>query len=124
MAEKNKGTGTPIPGNVVPIRVQSPLLVESNFQLPTHGNSNTPNTAIAQALKSVGVTRKGLITELYNMALYGQKVTTVIEKDREVRRTIVEDPNVKLQAIDKLNALFDRAEGSGRIKRSLTYEES
>ena len=83
----------------------------------------TGNPLLSRALEAQGVTRKGVISELYRIASTGEKVTTEYRNGKEIKKIVTHDPTIQMQAIERLEKLLDRAEGSGAVKRSLIYRE-
>ena len=99
------------------------LSVLSPLELVSSPRPKQGNPLLHRALEAQGVTRKGVISELFRIASTGEKVTTEYRKGVEVKKVVTLDPTVQLQAIERLEKLLDRAEGSGSTTRTLTYRE-
>ena len=99
------------------------LAVVSPFDVVARPQQRQGNPALQNALEAQGVTRKGVISELYRIASTGEKVTTEYRQGKEFRKTVTLDPDVQMKAIERLEKLLDRAEGSGGVTRTLTYRE-
>jgi len=99
------------------------VAVLSPLELVSSPRPKQGNPLLQRALEAQGVTRKGVISELFRIASTGEKVTTEYRKGVEVKKVVTHDPTTQMQALERLEKLLDRAEGSGSTTRTLTYRE-
>jgi hypothetical protein len=73
---------------------------------------------IANALREAGVTRKGVISELVRIASTGERVTIIEVAGNITERKVTRDPLIQIKALEKLEALLDRADGATCIEEA------
>jgi len=83
----------------------------------------TPSNTIKSALESNGVTRKGLIRKVVEIAETGQRVTVIKKLGVVVEERVTYDPSVQLKALERLEAMLDKAEGR-TSSRHFSYRET